>query len=476
MDALYNPPRAATTSSTASVMLIDEAEAVDDDEHARLMAKAEAEGIRPRSGRVVCRRARPSGRCARAGGDAAAADTTPGARGEYFPLAPPASTAPARHRGITGRSTHAPIDLKVTGLAGVPDTGVMAVAINVTVGAPSERHRRVPDRRGVPAPTLNFLAGRAAPNLTVVGVSDGGQVTLVITNGIGGKFTGQIIVDVVGWYANSTVTTPGSRLYSVSPQRILDTRRNFGAAGPVGKDGEIAVQIAGQFADDSGAVVSTLDAVVINLTVTAATSTTFATVYPGDQGRPDVSNTNVQAGKDKAALVMVKVPANGTIRIYNALGSVQFVADVVGFYRGGADPATFAGRVLPLSAPLRAIDTRPDNMRLGTGQSESWTFDPFMASLNNQPGVCPCGGLILNVTGTDATGPTFLTVYPFASHPDASTVNFTSGEAVANLTVAKLAPGTDTISGTAYQSGLKFYNASGFTNYLGDVTAIIQSD
>jgi hypothetical protein len=300
-------------------------------------------------------------------------------------------------------------------------------------------------------------------------------VTFVLTNGVGGKFTGQIIVDVVGWYAKSTVSTPGSRLYTVSPQRILDTRRNFGATGPVGKDGEIEVQIAGQFADAAGAVVNTLDAVVINLTVTAATSTTFDTVYPADQSRPDVSNTNVQAGKDKAALVMVKVPANGKIRIYNALGNVQFIADVVGFYRGGADPATFAGRVIPLSAPFRAIDTRVNSIRLGTGQSETWSFDSFLASPNIQP-FCPCGGLILNVTGTDATAPTFLTAFPPGPRPDASTVNFTTGEAVANLTVAKLAPGTDTSSGTAFQSGLSFSNASGLTHYLGDVTAIIQSD
>ena len=48
-DALYNPrlKRRYRIVDGIPVMLIDEAEAVDDDEHARLMAKAEAEGIRP---------------------------------------------------------------------------------------------------------------------------------------------------------------------------------------------------------------------------------------------------------------------------------------------------------------------------------------------------------------------------------------------------------------------------------------------
>ncbi|MDQ1422859.1 MAG: hypothetical protein QOD72_357 [Acidimicrobiaceae bacterium] len=410
---------------------------------------------------------------------AAASAPLTGAAGEYFPLAPTRILDTRLGTGgITGPiNADAPIDLKVTGKAGVPATGVLSVALNVTVDSPSANGFLTVFPAGATRPdtsTLNFLAGQAAPNLTVVGVSDLGAVTFVITNGIGGKFTGQIIVDIVGWYANSTVTTPGSRLSTVNPQRILDTRRNFGGSGPVGKDGEIEVQIAGKFADVNGAQVNTLDAVVLNLTVAGATSTSFDTVYPADQARPDVSNTNVQAGKDKAALVMVKVPTNGKIHIYNALGSVQFIADVVGFYRGGADPATNAGRVLPLSAPFRAIDSRVTDVRVGTAQTDTWTLDPTLASPGIQP-FCPCGGIIMNVTGTDATAPTFLTVFPADPRPDASTVNFASGEAVANLTVAKLAPGTDS-AGTAYQSGLKFYNASGFTNYLGDVTAIIQSD
>ena len=48
-DALYNPRlhRRYAIREGIPVMLIDEAETVADDEHARLLAKAEAEGIRP---------------------------------------------------------------------------------------------------------------------------------------------------------------------------------------------------------------------------------------------------------------------------------------------------------------------------------------------------------------------------------------------------------------------------------------------
>ena len=48
-DALYNPRlhRRYAIRDGIPVMLVDEAETVSDEEHERLLAKAEAEGIRP---------------------------------------------------------------------------------------------------------------------------------------------------------------------------------------------------------------------------------------------------------------------------------------------------------------------------------------------------------------------------------------------------------------------------------------------
>ena len=48
-DSLYNPrlQRRYAIRDDIPIMLVDEAETVADEEHARLMAKAESEGIRP---------------------------------------------------------------------------------------------------------------------------------------------------------------------------------------------------------------------------------------------------------------------------------------------------------------------------------------------------------------------------------------------------------------------------------------------
>ncbi len=48
-DSLYNPrlKRRYAVREGIPIMLVEEAETVSDDEHARLMAKAEADGVRP---------------------------------------------------------------------------------------------------------------------------------------------------------------------------------------------------------------------------------------------------------------------------------------------------------------------------------------------------------------------------------------------------------------------------------------------
>src|SRR6476661_7021368 len=69
-DALYNPrlKRRYAIRDDIPIMLIDEAETVDDAEHTRLMAKAESDGIKPTFEESSCAQtrrtfARPPPRC-----------------------------------------------------------------------------------------------------------------------------------------------------------------------------------------------------------------------------------------------------------------------------------------------------------------------------------------------------------------------------------------------------------------------------
>ena len=112
--------------------------------------------------------------------------------------------------------------------------------------------------------------------------------------------------------------------------------------------------------------------VVLNLTGTEPTSSTYVTAFPGHLGGPPVaSNLNLRPGETRPNLVMVGVSPQGTVKLFNFLGSTQLIVDVVARFRGTtALDANPAGRVLALDAPIRLVDTRiTPGAPLGPGRS-----------------------------------------------------------------------------------------------------------
>lgn len=71
--------------------------------------------------------------------------------------------------------------LNVTGRGGVPETGVGAVALNVTVTNPTESSFLTAYPTGIArtnAANLVFNAGQTIPNMVIVKVGSGGQISL----------------------------------------------------------------------------------------------------------------------------------------------------------------------------------------------------------------------------------------------------------------------------------------------------------
>jgi hypothetical protein len=213
--------------------------------------------------------------------------------------------------------------------------------------------------------------------------------------------------------------------------------------------------------------------VVLNVTATGPTASTFITVYPDDIGRPLASNLNLTPGMTRPNLVMSRIGSGGGVRLYNLVGNVHLIADVVGYYETGRPVGTFNGRVIPLSTPFRAFDTREYATRLGPQQREAWNFQPFVSSLNDGgANVGPVGGLIMNITTTEVTWSSYLTMFPDdqPTVPVASTLNPVAGQNTPNLAVVRLPR-----SG-AKPNHLAAYNHNGYLHYLGDVTAVILAD
>ena len=73
-------------------------------------------------------------------------------------------------------------------------------------------------------------------------------------------------------------------------------------------------------------------AVALNVTVTNTTANSYLIVYPSDAGQPGVSDLNWPPGKTVPNMVVVKLAADGSIKIYNGSGNAHIIVDVLGWY------------------------------------------------------------------------------------------------------------------------------------------------
>jgi hypothetical protein len=74
-------------------------------------------------------------------------------------------------------------------------------------------------------------------------------------------------------------------------------------------------------------------AAVFNVTGTNASAATYLTVYPDGQARPGTSNVNLTAGHTVPNLVVVPL-VDGKVDFYNGFGTLDIVADLLGYYTG----------------------------------------------------------------------------------------------------------------------------------------------
>jgi hypothetical protein len=270
--------------------------------------------------------------------------STPGAgpangnAGLYNPLLP-ARIMDTRSGTGVAQARMAPnqtVTLQVAGHGGVPTTpgAAAAVVLNLTEtdasGAPGDFLTVYPsDAPARPnASNLNFTAGQTRANRVIVKLGVDGAVK--IFNAAGNV---NVIVDVGGWFSDGSLQTTGARFTGVDPARILDTRDGTGGyTTPLGPGRTYAPVVAGR--GGVPAMDSTVPptAVVLNVTSTGSTGASFLTIYPSDAQLPVISDLNWPAGANIPNLVVVKLSPQGRLNIYSPVGSVDVIADVVGWY------------------------------------------------------------------------------------------------------------------------------------------------
>lgn len=332
--------------------------------------------------------------------------------------------------GTTPVAANGTVKLKVTGVGGVPATGVTSVVMNVTAASPTATGHLIAYPSGTTRPSssnMNWLKGQIVPNLVTVPVGKDGTVSLY--NASGG--TTHFIADISGYFST---TTGGGTYLPTGPARILDTRYGIGRAGtsPVAGKGTVSLAVAGQ----GGVPATGATAVVLNVTATAPKSTGHLIAYPGGATRPTSSNINWLTGQTRPNMVVLPVGPDGTVNLYNAgLGTVHFIADVFGYYTAGAEGASFHS-----AGPARLLDTR---YALGAASATPMKGGVTQVlNLNDGHTLQNAKAVVLNVTVTAPTSGGFLTVWPDGTTlPNASNLNWTAGQTVANLVTVPVVNG-----------------------------------
>ena len=122
----------------------------------------------------------------------------------------------------------------------------------------------------------------------------------------------------------------------IEPCRIADTRPepafNVGPRStPIGQNETHVITGHGDNGDCTG-IPTTATGLQLNVTAVNASQNTFVTVW-GEGDRPNASSLNPALGQPPAPnAVTTGLSATGTFNVYNRFGTVDVIADVVGYY------------------------------------------------------------------------------------------------------------------------------------------------
>ncbi|MEO5743345.1 MAG: CHAP domain-containing protein, partial [Terracoccus sp.] len=238
------------------------------------------------------------------------------------------------------------------------------------------------------------------------------------------------------------LAAPGPSPYqAISPVRIVDTRLGLGASRRQVTGGtEIAVQVAGR----AGLPSSGVQSVVLNVTAVNPQAAGYLTVRPDSGSRPSSSNLNYARGATIANQVIAKVGSDGKARVYSSADS-DVVVDVAGYYLSTQNMSTLT--------PTRLLDTRSG---IGAGAGPVAGGSRVDLSVAGRGGVpSSAAAVVLNVTAVTPSSAGYATVWPAGiSQPSTSNLNYSGGDVVAGLVVAKVGIGGKVSIATSAKSHL----------------------
>jgi hypothetical protein len=247
------------------------------------------------------------------------------------------------------------------------------------------------------------------------------------------------------------VELAGASYHPLPPSRILDSR----VAGGPGFVGKVVagtprlVRVAGP---PTGAAAGA-QAVVLNVTVTESSAGSYLSLWPQGTSEPSASVLNFGPGQTISNLATVTPGPDGQVLVATNAGATDVVIDLLGYYGDDAGGVRWAG-----TAPTRAVDSRTS---VGGWNGPLAAGSPRALSVRGAGGVpSTATAVVANVTVTNSSANSFLTVWPGGAIPASSNVQFAAGQTIANLVVMPM--GAD--------GAIRFATAVGHTDVVVDVT------
>ncbi len=297
---------------------------------------------------------------------------------------------------LIGRLNHGEIlDLPVSGIAGVPASGVTAVAVNIVTVQPDgvgylQALPTLEADLGSYSNVNTDGAGQTRSNFAIVPIGDGGRISIYSAAG------GNVVVDLLGWFEATTGAVTGGRFVELpAAQRLFDSRT--AAPGPPAP--WLGVQVVNL---PAGVDPTLIDSLVVTITATGATSPGWLQAKPDSVGGAGTTSTiNIDAGGSVANTAIVPIVAGQRFLIVGSFadnGGTHVIVDAVGYITSGSAPSDIAGRFVAVE-PNRAFDSRTTETPLPDGQVVS--IDASMA-----PGVtipANAGAVVWNLAVVRAT-------------------------------------------------------------------------
>ena len=287
--------------------------------------------------------------------------------------------------------------------AGVP-ADAKAVSLNVTAtGTTGAGFVTVfPCDAGQPETSnLNFAGGQTIANAVLATPSAVG--TICLFNSIGTE----LIVDIGGYLPAGFAYEP------IVPARLLDTRG--GAAVLANTVTQVPVA-------NTNGVAGNATAAALNVTAVNAGGDGYLTVFPCGETQPTASSLNFASGQTIPGAVLAKL-GGGAVCIFNS-APTHLLVDLAGSFAADANYSALT--------PTRVLDTRqPGSVKVAAGT----IVEVPLAAVT--PGA---RAVALNVTAAEPEAIGYLTVFACGTLPNASNLNYTAGQAIANTAITTLSP------------------------------------